>query len=84
MTEKPRDAAATRGGDEVELDRVHRSPDKLAHSVDELAVLASCGRDKLYQAIREGQLRARKFGRRTLITAEDAHRFLDSLPRLEL
>ena len=84
MTEKPSDATAIGHGGEVELESMHRSPDKLAHSVDELAVLAGCGRDKLYQAIREGQLRARKFGRRTLITAEDAHRFLDSLPRLEL
>jgi excisionase family DNA binding protein len=52
--------------------------------VDELAVAASCGRDKIYQAIRDGHLVARKLGRRTLITMEAAQRFLDGLPLLRL
>ena len=55
---------------------------KLAYSVDELAVLAGCGRDKLYQAIRDGQLVARKLGRR--ITSDAAQSFLKGLPTLRL
>lgn len=58
--------------------------EKLAYSVDELAVLAGCGRDKLYEAIRDKKLVAKKLGRRTLICRGDADRFLDSLPALEL
>jgi excisionase family DNA binding protein len=58
--------------------------DKLAYGVDELAVLAGCGRDKLYQTIRDGHLVARKLGRRTLIKVDAEHRFLDGLPPLRL
>lgn len=61
-----------------------RRNERLAYSVDELAVLAGCGRDKIYQAIRENKLEARKLGRRTLVTVSAAQRFLDNLPRLEL
>jgi excisionase family DNA binding protein len=43
-----------------------------------------CGRDGIYEAIREGRLEARKFGRRTLITDEALERFLNSLPPLQL
>jgi hypothetical protein len=42
------------------------------------------GLDGVYQAIREGKLIARKFGKRTIITEEDGDRFIASLPRLEL
>jgi hypothetical protein len=41
-------------------------------------------RDGAYKAIREGKLVARKYGRRTVITAQDAENFIASLPRLEL
>jgi excisionase family DNA binding protein len=58
--------------------------EKMAFSVDEAAMRAGLGRDKLYAAIREGNLVARKFGRRTLITADALQRFLDGLPPLQL
>ena len=58
--------------------------EKMAFSVDEAAMRAGRGRDKLYAAIREGNLVARKFGRRTLITADALQRFLDGLPPLQL
>ena len=71
---------------EVWQENIAQGPDrrKLAYSVDELAVLAGCGRDKLYQAIRDGQLVARKLGRRTLITSDAAQSFLKGLPTLRL
>jgi hypothetical protein len=37
----------------------------------------------VYNAINRGQLKARKFGRRTLIAAEDERAFLDSLPTIK-
>jgi excisionase family DNA binding protein len=58
--------------------------ERLAYSVDEFADLAGCGRDKIYQAIRDGKLEARKLGRRTIIMLSAGQRFLDDLPRLEL
>jgi excisionase family DNA binding protein len=57
---------------------------RLAYSVAETARLAGLGRDTVYQAIREGQLIARKCGRRTLINHADLEAFLRSLPPLVL
>jgi excisionase family DNA binding protein len=57
---------------------------RLAMSVAEAAVETGVGRDQVYAAIREGRLKARKWGRRTLITTEALRRFLDGLPPLEL
>ena len=44
--------------------------DRFAFSINEAAMRAGLGRDKLYAAVRVGELEARKAGRRTLITAE--------------
>jgi excisionase family DNA binding protein len=57
---------------------------KLALSVAEAAVESGVGRDQVYSAIREGRLEARKWGRRTLITYDALHRFLNDLPPLQL
>jgi excisionase family DNA binding protein len=57
---------------------------KLAYSVKEFCAETGLGRDNAYLAIRQGKLRARKFGKRTLITADDVRCFLDGLPPLEL
>jgi excisionase family DNA binding protein len=58
--------------------------EKMAFSVDEAAMRAGLGRDRIYTAIRDGNLVARKFGRRTLITTDALRRFLDNLPPLQL
>jgi excisionase family DNA binding protein len=58
--------------------------EKMALSVDEAAMRAGLGRDRIYSAIRNGDLVARKFGRRTLITTDALQRFLDGLPPLRL
>jgi excisionase family DNA binding protein len=60
------------------------APGKRAHSVNGAAAIIGTGRDGVYEAIRSGQLRARKFGRRTLILDEDLSKFLQSLPDLDL
>jgi hypothetical protein len=41
------------------------------------------GRTKAYQEIAEGRLRARKYGRSTIITVEDAEDWLRRLPAVE-
>ena len=38
------------------------------------------GRSKAYQEIKEGRLRIRKVGRRTIVTRKDEKRWLDALP----
>jgi excisionase family DNA binding protein len=58
--------------------------EKMAFSVNEAAMRAGLGRDRIYNAIRDGALVAKKFGRRTLITADALRRFLDGLPPLRL
>lgn len=52
----------------------------LAHSVEEAARRTSIGRTAIYSEIKEGRLKARKAGKRTLITDADLRAWLDSLP----
>ena len=58
--------------------------DQLAMSIDEAARRAGLGRDKIYTAVKEGKLEARKAGRRTLVTADALRRFIDNPPTLQL
>jgi excisionase family DNA binding protein len=58
--------------------------EKMAFSVEEAAMRSSLGRDKIYEAIRNNELEARKSGRRTLITADALRSYLARLPRLDL
>ena len=49
-------------------------------SVVEACAVAGIGRSKLYEAIATGSLKARKWGKRTLILRDDLRQFLASLP----
>ncbi len=51
-----------------------------ALSVSEACAVAGVGRTKIYQAINDGKLKARKCGKRTLILRGDLREFLASLP----
>jgi hypothetical protein len=55
---------------------------KLGYSIEEFAAASGIGRTRLYSAIKAGQLRARKFGKRTVILAPDGREFLENLPEL--
>jgi excisionase family DNA binding protein len=49
-------------------------------SVLEACRVAGIGRTKIYEAIAEGSLKARKYGKRTLILRDDLRQFLSRLP----
>jgi excisionase family DNA binding protein len=51
-----------------------------AHSVKEAAEIIGCGATSVYAAIKAGDLKARKYGQRTLILADDLRAFLNNLP----
>jgi excisionase family DNA binding protein len=54
--------------------------EKLGFTVPEAAALSSLGQTSIYKAIRDGQLRIRKYGTRTIITRADLASFLETLP----
>ena len=55
-------------------------PTKLGYSVDSLAEAADSSRSVIYEEIATGRLKAKKLGSRTIIPADEAKRWLDSLP----
>ena len=53
-----------------------------AHSIEQVREQTGFCRDKIYQLIKDGQLVARKCGKRTIILDADLERFLEALPKL--
>ncbi len=61
------------------LQNVEPSLAKRAYSISEACQRVGIGRTRLYGEIKEGRLRVRKCGRRTIIRVEDLDAWLDSL-----
>ena len=55
----------------------------LAYSIAEASEVSRIGRTSIYEAINSRDLIARKNGRRTVILADDLHRWLQNLPLAE-
>ena len=51
-------------------------------SVAETEQVSGLGKTKIYEAIKSGRLKARKFGKRTIILPHELREFLASLPKL--
>lgn len=57
-------------------------PDRaLAHRIDRVVELTGASRTKVYEALKNGQLEAVKFGRATLVLDTSLRRWLANLPR---
>ena len=54
--------------------------EKLGVTVPEAMAISSLGQTSIYKAIKEGRLRIRKYGTRTIITRTDLASFLENLP----
>ena len=55
-------------------------PEKLAYSVKSLAAAVDLSPATIWKLLSEKKLQAVRSGHRTLITANEAHRFIASLP----
>jgi len=51
-----------------------------AHNISEVCALARASRTTVYDAIKRGELIARKRGRRTVVLTGDLRQWLESLP----
>jgi hypothetical protein len=70
-------------GEISEAERQRRARQR-AMSVAQFCQNYATGRTTAYQEINSGRLRARKCGKRTIITADDAENWLLSLPVIEV
>ena len=52
-------------------------------TLNEASIVSGIGRTKLYEAIAQGDLKARKFGARTIILREELVVFLKALPEVQ-
>jgi excisionase family DNA binding protein len=62
---------------------MNRTLEKHGLTIYEACIFSSLGKTKLYEAIKSGELKARKAGKRTLILADDLRHYLSSLPPIE-
>jgi excisionase family DNA binding protein len=54
--------------------------DRPTLSVDEACRLLGIGRSTFYKAVTAGDVKVRKYGKRTLVTQDELKRFVDNMP----
>jgi excisionase family DNA binding protein len=50
-------------------------------TVDEFCKLIGFGRSTFYKAVEAGDIKVRKYGKRTFVTKDEMKRFVENLPR---
>jgi hypothetical protein len=63
-----------------EQEAAKTSASRIAYAIEDVPSATGLTRTRIFQAIREGQLTARKLGRRTIIEATELRRFIETLP----
>jgi hypothetical protein len=58
----------------------HISDDKLAFHINDAVGAGAGSRSEIYEALKRGELKAKKRGRRTIILRDDLMAYLASLP----
>jgi excisionase family DNA binding protein len=53
---------------------------RIAYQIDDAAAAVGVSRPRIYNAVRDGEITARKAGRATLIEADELRRWIRSLP----
>jgi excisionase family DNA binding protein len=66
--------------DSIQANVTGRAVPRLGLSPDEAAISAAVSRTKIFEAIRDGTLTARKSGKATIIEPSELQRWLRSLP----
>ncbi len=56
-----------------------RYPMQFSYSIKEVAIVTGLGRTKIYEAINNGLLPAKKYGKRTIVLKADIEAFLKQL-----
>jgi excisionase family DNA binding protein len=56
--------------------------ERVAYTISEVCESAGTSRTAVYDAIKRGELVARKRGRRTLVLVDDLKKWVDGLPKL--
>ena len=56
------------------------TPSKISHTIPSAVAVSGLSRSAIYLALKSGDLRARKCGKRTLIEDTELRRFIGSLP----
>jgi excisionase family DNA binding protein len=68
------------GAEATSCNQNPQPPVALALTIKQACTISNVGRSKLYVAIQQGSLRARKLGKKTLILPADLERWLADLP----
>jgi excisionase family DNA binding protein len=55
-----------------------------ALTITEVCSACGVGRTKIFESIADGSLKARKFGKRTLVLPDDLREFVAALPRSDI
>ena len=66
--------------EQTEVPAIYENIQRESPNIAEVSAACGIGRTKIYEAIASGRLKAKKFGKRTVILTDDLRAFLAALP----